>query len=337
MRPAAVLRRKCGILMAVLNLEESDSDYRALADEVAGLLPELLLHGDYDDAERALSVFAGHCELHSERSDAQRKKAAEVMDQFYDRKTLRQLVRESIGSVDDDAEAISKIFQIGGPTIISGLLETLAIEDSRRVRQRLVRMLASMGGDVVEILKDHLDDPRWYFVRNLVLIIGEAGDASLVPSLEVTLSHEDFRVRRETVLALMRMRDEFAGDLLLRATHDRDPEVRLYAVYALGKSGLGRPRARLEQILRLSNWRGQNTELIQTAAIALGRLGDQRAAQPLVRLSEQKIWLFRARRAPTIEAAAWAVGTLMGVDVGSPPEVSRLASLETSSRSLFRR
>jgi HEAT repeat protein len=135
----------------------------------------------------------------------------------------------------------------------------------------------------------------------------------------------------------MRMQDESAENLLLRATEDRDPEVQIFATYALGISGSGRSRSRLEQILRSSNWRGQNTEIIQTAAIALGRIGDPRATQALVRLSEKKIWLFRARRTPTIEAAAWAVGALMGVDVGPPPEISRLASLKTAGRSLFRR
>ena len=332
-----IFTRKCRVLLAVLDEEDEGEGYGTTADTLTEVLADILSQRQFVLAERVLRTFKEHAAEGSGKSEGQRKKAEEIFTEFYDQQTLRNLVRDSFSRAEHDSEAIAGLLRLGGRGIISGLLETLAKEESRRVRQRLVQMLAAMGEDVLEDVKEHLADERWYFVRNLVLIIGEVGDSRFIPHLEATLSHEDPRVRTETVLALMNMQDEAVADQLIKATHDSDQEVRLFATSLLGSAAGSEGRARLEELLRLSNWRGQNTDMIRTAAIALGQLGDQAALPALAKVSTKRPRLFRKRRREAHEAAAWAVAKIQGADAGSPPDLPQLRGLDAKRTSFFRR
>ena len=330
-----VFKRKCQVLLAMLEEEDNAECYSTVCDSLAGLLPKLLNQRHYALAERALQTFKDHSTEEGGKSEAQREKAGEIFARFYDQKTLRNLVRDSLSRTEEDAEAIGRLLKLGGKETISGLLETLAKEKSRRVREQLVQILAAMGEDVLEDIKEHLTDERWYFVRNLVLIIGEVGDPRFIPHLKATLAHEDPRVRSETILALMNMQDEAVVKLLITATYDSDLEVRLFATYLLGAPGRSKTRARLEELLRLSNWRGQNTDVIQTAAIALGQLGNTGSIAALKEVSGRRPWLFRKRRRKPREAAAWAVAQLEGNDAGPPPDLPQLRGMDARRTNFF--
>jgi HEAT repeat protein len=332
-----VFERKCRVLLAVLDEEDRDEGYIVAADNLAEVLPRLLSQRQFITAEKVLRTFRDHASQDGGKSDAQRKKAEEIFTQFYDQQTLRALVRDSLSRGEEDSEAVAGLLRLGGKGIISGLLETLAKEESRRVRQRLVQMLAAMGEEVLENVKEHLSDERWYFVRNLVLIIGEVGDSRFIPHLEATLAHEDPRVRSETALALMNMQTEGAVDLLIKATHDSDLEVSLFAIHLLGSPERSRGKQRLEQLLRLSNWRGQNSEVIRTATIALGQIGEPSSLPALQDISRRKPRLFKKRREGVREAAAWAVAKLEGADSGPPPDLPELRGLDAKRTSFFRR
>ncbi len=332
-----VFKRKCQVLLAMLDEEDRDECYSTVCDSLAELLPKLLNQRQYVLAERALQTFKDHSTEEGGKSEAQREKAGEIFTRFYDQRTLRNLVRDSISRAEEDAEAIGRLLKLGGKETISELLETLAKEKSRRVREQLVQILAAMGEDVLEDIKEHLADERWYFVRNLVLIIGEVGDPRFIPHLKATLAHQDPRVRSETILALVNIQDEAVDGLLITATYDSDLEVRLFATYLLGASGRSKAKARLEELLRLSNWRGQNTDLIQTAAIALGQLGNTDSIAALQEISGRRPWLFRKRRKAARKAAAWAVAQLEGKDAGPPPNLPHLRGMDAKRTSLFRR
>ena len=51
-----------------------------------------------------------------------------------------------------------------------------------------------------------MNHPKWYFVRNLCTVLGEIGDRSAVPVLLRGAAHPDYRVRREAVSALGKLR-----------------------------------------------------------------------------------------------------------------------------------
>jgi hypothetical protein len=334
---AEVFERKCRVLIAMLEQEDRDLDYETVAGSLDRALPILVSNRQYELAEAVLLAFKRHAEGEGGKSGGQRAKAKESFARFFDQQTLRGLVRESLSDSDRNADAVGRLLQLGGPGLVAGLLEALAREKNREVRQRLMQMLAAMGQDVLKDVEEHLADERWYFVRNLVLIIGEVGDERFLPHLRVTLAHEDPRVRAETVLALMNMRGEKAAELLVNATFDSHPQVCLPAIHLLGVLRVDDSRARLEALLELPNWRGQNSDVLRTAAIALGRIGNPESMTALKTISARRPWILGKRRLPAFTAASWAVATIEGTEPGPAPELAQLAELDEKRASFIRR
>jgi hypothetical protein len=93
----------------------------------------------------------------------------------------------------------------------------------------------------------------------------------------------------------------------------------------------------LEELLGLSNWRGQNSDIIRTAAIALGQLGDPEPIAVLKSMASARPRLFKSRRMPVVEAATWAVEKLEGGEAGPAPELPQLRGLDAKRTNFIRR
>jgi HEAT repeat protein len=159
--------------------------------------------------------------------------------------------------------------------------------------------------DVLSLLGDEgrnavlrlLRDPRWYAVRNGVILLSEIGDASTVQPLTVALAHSDPRVRRETLMALAKIGGEDAGLLIIGMLEDAHPDVRSAA--AMGSGALRQERAQ-RPLLALLATEGVEEVQIQIL-LALGQIGDPGSV-------------------PAIEKRA--AGTLFG----RPPKALRIAA-----------
>jgi HEAT repeat protein len=118
-----------------------------------------------------------------------------------------------------------------------------------------------------------VSDPRWYFVRNVVGILGSAKSSAALSYLERTLRHPDSRVRRETIRSLSGITDRVATEMLIAALQDEDAQnVQLAARY-LGASGARAAITPLEMVAR-GEGRGNRENGPRVEAIeSLGKLG----------------------------------------------------------------
>ncbi len=208
------------------------------------------------------------------------------------------------------------------PSFISILGELKTIE----ARKRIINALVFLGGKDIQALVKGLSDPRWYVVRNIIYILRQIKDRSVIEYLVKTARHQDVRVRMEVLRAF----GEFEGPGVLPALREAldDPEasIRMMAVRALGKlmsepaKGIIVSRIngkgfidldfneKKEYFEVLANWGGQETEefllrMLRTgsffrknkvaelracAAYGLGLLGSRSALEHLEKLKKAK-------------------------------------------------
>jgi hypothetical protein len=321
MEPVYLLQRRARVIMRVIEVESDDDEYRALAIELERSFPEFILQGQYIATEEVLEVFARHLDPASGRTVEQRQVAREILLRFCNQHTLREVVRNLAGKPRTQIDAATRIFQSLGPMAIPALLEALSQEASRPIRLHLVRMLSAMGDAALPEIQKHLRDQRWFFVRNLVWIIGEIGEPRFARYLGLIADHDDLRVRQEVIKALAKLGGTKAAEFLVEALEDPDEGIQLIAIRGIGRSGVSPPVPELHAVLRRSNFSGQNTDFIQAAAVALGRLGDVEALASLRRVARRGPFLFRSRRLRATEAARWAISSILGEDVGAAPDV----------------
>jgi hypothetical protein len=101
------------------------------------------------------------------------------------------------------------------------LLDALATSENRTTRRRLVDRLSRTEMDIGPLVLRHLDDPRWYVQRNMLILLERAPRVPEGFSPAPWVEHPDPRVRCEAIRLQLRLPGEREG-AILRALGDLD-------------------------------------------------------------------------------------------------------------------
>ncbi|MHB1477360.1 MAG: HEAT repeat domain-containing protein, partial [Coriobacteriia bacterium] len=209
-----------------------------------------------------------------------------------------------------EADACRRLLRLLGGRTIDPLLEVLADEPDMTARKGLVDLISTLASGHVDELGVKLSDPRWYFVRNVVNILGATRDRSMLPLLARTLRHSDVRVRRETIRAVAGVRDKLAEEMLVAALSDDDPQNVGLAARYLGTLGVEEAASQLATVARGEGRGNRETGARVEAIEALGRLGTPDAATALRDVLRQRTFLAGGRMREVRTAAEAALADL---------------------------
>jgi hypothetical protein len=115
----------------------------------------------------------------------------------------------------------------------SQMVRRLAAEENRGRRRMLIDALTACAKADPDPLLVHLEDTRWYLVRNIVLILGRSGHSEIAGRLLAVGRHEEPRVRREVLRALGALLEDGSTRLAIAALEDPDAGVRRQAMAQL--------------------------------------------------------------------------------------------------------
>jgi HEAT repeat protein len=210
---------------------------------------------------------------------------------------------------------------------LDAVFEFVATCEARVVRRALLDRLERLGPHVATIAARHLDDNRWFVVRNMLMLIAEVKERPAGIDVKRFLSHPDPRVRFEALRVATGRPDDAAEAIATVLANERDPrvlwqalsELREYCpawcvvpleqvvldaslaenlrVVAVRVLGLCKERAALDVLLEMSHAGPQTSDRIAAEALrglAQGWPNDARARQAVSRASS---W-FRPRPRP---------------------------------------
>jgi HEAT repeat protein len=177
--------------------------------------------------------------------------------------------------------------------VVDDLVEMLATEESSGTRRVLIDLLVGVARDDVKRFIPHLEDERWFVVRNLAIILGRSGHHRVGPQLRTLLKHSDHRVRVEAVRGLVLIGDG-AVDVLVGALGDSHERVRQNALNLLRTQQLAGSEA---VIVDAINGDGIGTGERQGLVEVLAGVGTPSARAALEDLAGRKVVLRPAQRA----------------------------------------
>ncbi len=271
--------------------EEALKGFSRIVNLLEDMLSLLLEKKDYIMALLVLRSFRMPVE------PAFRTCAAGAVKKAGDKKKITGLIHalRDLPKTSDDAQAINSYLTLLDRDATPVLLEMLAEEDDRVVRKILVQILKDLGKDQIAFLGQRLSDGRWYFVRNIVNILGESRKEEAIEYLRQVANHKNFQIRQEVVRALTSIGGKKAIDLLVRFLNDKDVDIRFMAVRGLGGqpvSGAGMEEA-LMSFLRSNQARSSGPELKYEAIETLGKTGGRKAARFLAKFTRMRWWKTR--------------------------------------------
>lgn len=112
-------------------------------------------------------------------------------------------------------EPLWRLIKAVGPPFVDPILDRLANENNRALRYFYIECLKGLGDSVAKQASQHLDDHRWYYLRNLLALLRELGDPSLAEAIRPFFRHPHPKVRQEALRAGLFFHDKVALHILL--------------------------------------------------------------------------------------------------------------------------
>lgn len=304
-------------LVTLTTLERRPDVFGSLMAIVEDNVVMLLEWGEFEiatDAASALSFMVQDDSLDT----AQRSRVEQALAALSQPAQIRLIAKSMRVFRADSPEHATcrRLLAVLGGHAIGPMLEVLADEPDMGARKALVDLVADIAPGHVQLLGAKVTDPRWYFVRNVVGILGGTRGSDTLPYLSRTLRHPDARVRRETIRALSNVQDRLSEEMLVAALSDEDAQnVRLSARY-LGTIGA---RGAIKALIAVARGDGRGNREVgpRVEAIeALGRIGGPEARTALNDLAGRRA-IIRSGRVREIRAAAeTALAVLEAADGG---------------------
>jgi hypothetical protein len=302
-------------LVALVSLEGRSDRFDRLMELVEDDIGLLVARQEFELADEVAEALV-RVSTDPDRDDAQRSRARAALDLLTSKTQIRQIVSVMRWHRRDapEFEACERLLRVLGSHAIAPLLEVLADEPDRTARKAIVELVSDVADEHAETLATYLSDDRWYFVRNVVTILGASGSPDSAASLERTLRHPDARVRRETIRALAGGGAPRSEAMLASALEDADAQnVQLAARY------LGRLRSRSAvpalHDVALGHGRGDRSHPARIEAVeALGRVGAAESVPVLESLSRARGFRSRSRRREMSTAAGAALEAIPARD-----------------------
>jgi hypothetical protein len=228
-----------GVLLELLAGEEAEGEFLELLEEVRKIIHNLISRRELPLLKTLLSTLTS-----ANRNAPESRKAAigRVIGEVDFAHMIDLYLSPSV-SMQEKGRIEEMLVSFVGVSI-GDFLDRLLMETDQGNRKALLSLAFRFDAEAAPAIREKLDEPHWYFVRNLCLVLGRIGDPSAVPDLVRLLGHQDLRVRKEATLALGQLRAPesvpFLGKILLHDTllqSAREESLRIDAANAIFRCG----------------------------------------------------------------------------------------------------
>jgi hypothetical protein len=192
---------------------------------------------------------------------------------------------DSLGIGSNDKRQVTTEFIVKiGPSIIPVLLDRLAEEENMSLRRYYMDRLIEFGSAARDAAIERLGDSRWFFVRNLVILLRVMNDQVSLEQIRALSSHQHPRIREEVLKTFRNCGEAIGEEALLRELGSADRERVLKAVRMAETSRSEKVMAKLLEILTTARFSGSDYELKRAAVNTLAEIGNPKALPGLTQL-----------------------------------------------------
>ena len=220
--PASIALRSCA---DILRLGANPTVASSVMRRSRGLFFELESRGDVEALSGWLARFATVAGTHDRHDGEIAAIIREVLNQYVTPQFIHRVAALPAG--DGEPPLVTIICEMG-ETGVGALIDSLATESDRAARSRLLTALQPRAHDIATKLADYLSHPKWYVVRNVLMLLGHAGPG-WEDQVASGIEHEHPRVVREAFLGLARIGTPAALDHTRRALRHGAADVRKQA------------------------------------------------------------------------------------------------------------
>lgn len=285
--PQFIDKRGSEIILQLVVADPTGQDAQNLIKSLSDLCGHFLELGDYGQVLKILSQAA----------DPRLPQPLRLVmrDAFCRREFLDEILSGLTVWGKSKYDQVSLLIQILGRAFIEPLLDRMAEEENMSLRRFMMDRVQSFGGAARPYIIQRLDDPRWYVVRNLLVMLRTLEPEQDVELLRPLLRHDNQKVRLEVLKSLMLVGDPIAQRQVLRDLESSDRETQLLAISMADRNSPSEMVRKLLQLVNSGGYSAVECELKAAAVHALGEIGRPEALPELAKvLAARSLLAFKA-------------------------------------------
>ena len=178
-------------------------------------------------------------------------------------------------------DQVQDLLQRIGEPAIPVLLKRLAGESSPALRRYYIQVLSNFGSLCVQAVVEQLDDHRWYYVRNLLIILQHINPSIMLDSLMPLEKHCHPRVWQELVSLYLQIAPSHAEQTLLTELADSNALHHHTAIQLAGKNP---SPAAMTALIQLLHSQPLSRETIEHKIAVIHALANSASPQALAEL-----------------------------------------------------
>jgi hypothetical protein len=124
-------------------------------------------------------------------------------------------------------DLLGQMRELAGAEVIPMFLDLLEGEENLSVRKRLLQLIVQCGPAVIPLAVERLKNPKWYVVRNMVVMLKDLGAKEALPDFVRCLQHDSSKLRMAALQAIESLGKgtDYFYRALTMALRDSDPGV----------------------------------------------------------------------------------------------------------------
>jgi hypothetical protein len=170
-------------------------------------------------------------------------------------------------------DQVTLLIRVIGRPFIDPLLDRLVVEENMSLRRFIMDRVLAFGDAARPALVARLADPRWYVLRNIIVMLRTLAPGQEADSLRPLLKNTNQKVRHEVVISLLLAGDPIAQRQLMRDLDSGSRETRLAAINLVGKASTLEMAQKVAALLTIGGYSSDEYEFKAACVKALAEIG----------------------------------------------------------------
>jgi HEAT repeat protein len=288
--------------------------YRSLCSHLSYLAQCQIRDQQFMDSRPVIETFRLIVSKELEKNEEINSAASDTMRQMASGEILKILLEEFLTDRNGKRNEAGQILVLMVDLSINRILDILKENEDSSERILILNLISEMGHAAIPAVLERLNqDPPWFYMRNLVRILGKIGSDDHTKIIAPHLLHGDHRVQREAVKSISQIGGRSKAEILLNALPEFDDRIKAGVVTVLGSLKYRNAVKPLIELFKskLALPEDIKVDLQEKICLALGNIGDKEAL-PFLEGVRHKGFLSMTSYHPTVRAAAAkALGRIM--------------------------
>ncbi|MBA2252832.1 MAG: HEAT repeat domain-containing protein [Nitrospirales bacterium] len=312
------------MLTAILASEKSNILLNRLLELFGDILTTLLRDGNWKLLNTFVSLLYEAQELCPNLSDQHKAKLAALFNSLGHPNSINAMETALNACSNTSLDDLQALLLMLNPSTAHPLCTLMANLKHKSHRMMVCDVLTTHAKQNPSLLMRGLTDSRWYVVRNLIYIMGKLGHEQFVKHLEPVFSHEDVRVRKETVRTLRTICPSGIGNPFISFLNDAEQSIRHLALKVLLNGPYTATLAAWTRIVDHKSFHDRSVSEKKAIFRAMRQTAGEETIPYWHRLLTRRSWINRRRLQEDGLLAAEALGAM-----GTP---AAMLALKTGQR-----